>query len=149
MGIADPAARRSVVDRLKRDGLEFSGYISGDTRVDESSKIAGTSVLLDWVMVTGNVSIGEFFIGNFFSYVEHDCDVGNYVTFSPRASCNGNVVIEDGVFVGAGALIRNGSSTRKLVIGENAIIGMGAVVLDDVEPNTVVVGNPAKPLNCR
>ena len=30
------------------------------------------------------------------------------------------------------------------LILENSIIGMGAVVLKDVEPNSVMVGNPAK-----
>ena len=30
-----------------------------------------------------------------------------------------------------------------VTVGEGAVIGAGAVVLDDVEPNSVMVGNPA------
>ncbi|WP_291581799.1 hypothetical protein [Bacteroides sp.] len=29
-------------------------------------------------------------------------------------------------------------------LGENAVVGAGSVVTHDVEPNTIVVGNPAK-----
>ena len=31
-------------------------------------------------------------------------------------------------------------------IGDNALVGMGAVVTRNVEDNTAVVGNPAKPM---
>ena len=57
--------------------------------------------------------------------------------------------IEDHVFIGAGAVIRQGVPGNPVVIGRNACIGMGAVVLSDVAPNSTVVGVPAKPLtNC-
>lgn len=65
------------------------------------------------------------------------------MTFSPRVTCNGWVEIEDGVFVGAGAVIRNGSPDRRLKIGAGAVIGMGAVVLKDVPAGVTVKGCPA------
>ncbi len=43
--------------------------------------------------------------------------------------------------IGSGAVILGG-----LTIGEGALVGAGAVVTKDVEPHTVVVGNPARPL---
>ena len=39
------------------------------------------------------------------------------MTFSPGAICNGSVIIEDNVFIGSGAIIRNGKLERPLVIG--------------------------------
>ena len=45
------------------------------------------------------------------------------------------------VWIGAHATILGG-----VTIGDNAIVGAGAVVTKDVEPNTIVVGNPAKKL---
>jgi maltose O-acetyltransferase len=48
------------------------------------------------------------------------------------------IVIEDDVFIGAGVTILPGRR-----IGTGSIIGAGAVVTRDVEPFTVVGGNPA------
>lgn len=42
-------------------------------------------------------------------------------------------------WIGAGAIILNG-----VTIGEGAVIGAGSVVTKDVEPFTIVAGNPAK-----
>ena len=51
----------------------------------------------------------------------------------------GETIIEDDVWIGAGAII-----LPKVRIGEGAVIGAGAVVIKDVPPKTVVVGIPAR-----
>lgn len=51
------------------------------------------------------------------------------------------VVIERGAFLGIRATVLEG-----VTIGENAYVAAGAVVVDDVEPRTVVAGNPARPV---
>jgi acetyltransferase-like isoleucine patch superfamily enzyme len=48
------------------------------------------------------------------------------------------ITVEDNVWIGGSATILGG-----VTIGKNAIVGAGAVVTKDVEPNTIVVGNPA------
>ncbi len=50
-----------------------------------------------------------------------------------------DIVIGDGVWVGTGATILGGVS-----IGNMAMIGAESLVIDNVEPYTVVAGNPAK-----
>ena len=70
--------------------------------------------------------------------------IGDYVTFAPAVKCNGNVHIEDHVYVGAGAVIKQGSPDNPLIIGEGAVIGMGAVVTKSIPAGMTVVGNPAK-----
>jgi acetyltransferase-like isoleucine patch superfamily enzyme len=94
--------------------------------------------------VTSNVRIGRFFQCNLNSYVAHDCVVGDFVTFAPNVHCNGRITIEDEVYVGTGAMIREGTDHDRIVIGRGAVIGMGAVVLRSVAPNAVVAGNPAR-----
>lgn len=49
------------------------------------------------------------------------------------------VVIEDHVWIGARAIISPG-----VRVGEGAVIGAGSVVTRDVEPYTIVAGNPAR-----
>jgi hypothetical protein len=96
--------------------------------------------------LTSNISIGKSFHANIYSYVAHDCKIGDYVTFAPGAKCNGNVIIEDYAYIGTGAIIKPGSKNKPLVIGQGAVIGMGAVVTKSVSPGVTVFGNPAKPI---
>ena len=49
------------------------------------------------------------------------------------------VIVEDGVLVGANAVIIEG-----VHIGENAVVAAGAVVIEDVEAGKVVAGCPAR-----
>jgi acetyltransferase-like isoleucine patch superfamily enzyme len=102
------------------------------------------AILCPFVTLTSNIRIGRQFHANLYSYVEHDCVVGDYVTFAPSVRCNGNVVIEDHVYVGTGAMIKQGRPDCPLVIGRGAVVGMGAVVTRSVPPGVTVVGNPAR-----
>jgi len=49
------------------------------------------------------------------------------------------IVVKDKVWIGGGAIILPG-----VVVGENSVVGAGAVVTQNVPPNTVVAGNPAR-----
>jgi acetyltransferase-like isoleucine patch superfamily enzyme len=49
------------------------------------------------------------------------------------------IIIEDDVWLGAGAIITDG-----VHIGKGAVIGAGAVVTNNIQAHTVVGGIPAK-----
>jgi galactoside O-acetyltransferase len=61
----------------------------------------------------------------------------------PRARVNEDrpIVIEDDVWLGAGAIVLPG-----VTIGRGAVVAAGAVVTKSVEPFTVVAGVPARPI---
>jgi chloramphenicol O-acetyltransferase type B len=57
---------------------------------------------------------------------------------------NSKVIIEDDVWIGYGAIIMSGVKIRR-----GSIIAAGSVVTKDVEPYSIVGGNPAKLIKYR
>jgi sugar O-acyltransferase (sialic acid O-acetyltransferase NeuD family) len=146
LAIASGATREKLAKRCADADLAFFDVISDRALIMDDVAWAEGIVLSPFVTLTSNIRIGRHFQANLYSYVEHDCVIGDFVTFAPGAQCNGNVVIEDHVYVGSGAVIRQGKPGEALTIGKGAMIGMGAVVTGDVAPGAVVVGNPARPI---
>ena len=67
------------------------------------------------------------------------CTASHDITKPNRPLITAPITICDGVWIGARAIILPG-----VTIGEGAIVAAGAVVTKDVEPWTVVGGNPAR-----
>lgn len=107
-----------------------------------------------------NVSIGDFCgVNHGVFIVGHSrIEIGSYVVLSARCMLldtgldkaeflsrdfprhvSGPIKIEDGAWIGAGAIILAG-----VTVGRKAIVGAGAVVTRDVPAHSVVAGNPAK-----
>jgi len=67
------------------------------------------------------------------------CTASHDITRKDRPLITKPITICDGVWIGAGAFVGPG-----VTIGEGAVVGARSVVTKDVEPWTVVAGNPAK-----
>lgn len=145
IAIADSGLREKFSTQcLGRGGEPFS-LRSRFSAVYDQVEISEGAIICAFSTITSNVRIGKYFHCNIYSYVAHDCVIGDYVTFAPNVHCNGNVHIGNHAYIGTGAIIKQGSSAKPLIIGEGAVVGMGAVVTKDVQPFTTVVGNPARP----
>ncbi len=116
-------------------------------RIGRNCKIAA------YVEIQRGVSIGDRCKVEAFAFIptgvtiEDEVFIGPHVVFTndlhPRAVGDWAVLptkVSRGASVGAGAVIVCG-----VTIGEGAMVGAGAVVTKDVAPNTLVIGNPAKP----
>ena len=147
IAIANSAVREKLALRCASDGVQFVEARAENVVQMDDVQIGEGAVLSPFVTLTSNIRIGRHFHANLYSYVEHDCIIGEYVTFAPGVKCNGNVLIEDHAYIGAGAIIKQGQPGKPLVIGRGAVVGMGAVVTKSVPPGVTVVGNPARPLN--
>lgn len=146
VAIASSRIREKLVLRCAADGVQFFQARAANVVQLDDVQLGEGAVLCSFVTLTSNIRIGKHFQANIYSYVEHDCVIGDYVTFAPGVMCNGNVHIEDHVYIGTGAVIKQGKPGTPLVIGRGALIGMGAVVTKSVQPGVTVVGNPARPL---
>ncbi|NHC03386.1 acetyltransferase [Acinetobacter sp. 187] len=144
IAIANSRVREKIAQRLEADGIGLWSIAADNVIFMDEVQIAEGSALSPFVTITSNITIGKCFHANLYSYVEHDCVIGDFVTFAPGVKCNGNIHIHDHAYIGAGAMIKQGTPDQPLVIGKGAIVGMGAVVTKSVPAGATVVGNPAR-----
>jgi acetyltransferase-like isoleucine patch superfamily enzyme len=69
---------------------------------------------------------------------------GSAKPISSRPNTKGDVTIGNDVWIGTEATIMSG-----VAIGDGAVVGARALVANDVEPYTIVAGNPARPIRKR
>ncbi len=123
----------------------------------------GTSVQMGCRFLNGRkVYLGDRNVVNFgclFDGRHYKIRTGNDVSIGPEATIltlghdpqspefadkGGDVVIRDHVWIAYRAIILPG-----ITVGEGAVVGAGAVVTKNVEPYTIVAGNPARVLKHR
>lgn len=143
IAIADYKLRNKIYLDLKEQGVNFPNIFHKSSYISRSCNIEEGSVICPFVTITSNVNIGKNFQANIYSYVAHDCQIGDNVTFAPSVKCNGNVIIENDVYVGTGAIIHQGKPDKPLRIGKGAVIAAGAVVTKSIADGKVMFGNPA------
>ena len=146
LAIANGNIRETLARRCAGDGIQPWSVRAANVITMDDVTVGEGAALSPFVTLTSNIRIGKHFHANLYSYVEHDCIIGDFVTFAPGVKCNGNIHIQDHAYIGADAVIKQGKPDDPLVIGRGAVVGMGAVVTRSVPPGATVVGNPATPL---
>jgi sugar O-acyltransferase (sialic acid O-acetyltransferase NeuD family) len=146
IAIGDSQIRERISTEMTAKGAKAFTIAHDNVVILDNTRIGEGAILCPFVTITSNAKIGKFFHANIYSYVAHDCIIGDYVTFAPSVKCNGSVIVEDHAYIGTGVVIKQGTPKRPVIIGKGAIVGMGAVVTKSVPPGATVFGNPAKPL---
>lgn len=147
IAIANSQIRQRLAVQCSADNMVFFEVCAANVVQMDDVQLGEGAILSPFVTLASNIRIGRHFHANLYSYVEHDCKIGDFVTLAPGVKCNGNVVIEDHAYIGAGAVIKQGKPGAPLVIGRGAVVGMGAVVTKSVPAGTTVVGNPARAMD--
>jgi len=143
IAIADGKIRKKLEKKCLDNGVKLFNIEASNSVKLENVELKDGYILNPFVTLTSDIKIGKSFQANLYSYVAHDCIIGDYVTFAPAVKCNGNILIEDDVYIGTGAIIKQGKPNHPLVIGKGAIVGAGAVVTKSVPAGMTVFGNPA------
>jgi sugar O-acyltransferase (sialic acid O-acetyltransferase NeuD family) len=147
IGIGEGSIRHKIAQRFA-NSLNFITLIhpsaSFGQRQRQAIEECKGAIVCAGVRFTSNIRVGHFTLFNLNATISHDVIVEDFVTVSPSACVAGNVHLENGCWIGAGAVINQGSNTRKLIVGANTVVGSGSVVVKDCEPDAVYVGIPAR-----
>lgn len=131
--------RYKMLKQLSIPKERFAKIIHPTAVVSKSAKIGAGAVLMPYTVVGPNVIISchtQMFAQ---SFVGHDAVLNEMVFVANNATIGGNVEIDTGSHIGS-----NSSVIERVKIGAFSIIGLGSVVIKDVQPFTIVVGNPAR-----
>ncbi len=145
--------------------IHSTANVSENAIIEEGTKI--------WInsQIRENVKIGQNCIISKDTYIDTNVMIGNNCKIQNSVSVYQGVTIEDDVFIGPNACFTNDKVPRAfdlewkitptivkkgvsiganativcgITIGEYAMIAAGSVVTKDVEPYSLVMGNPAK-----
>lgn len=127
---------RGLGFRVGRSRVSYGGYFGGRSISVGDSCFIARHVYIDasaLVQIGNNVQIGPFVK---LLTSTHEIGSADRRAGEPRSS---RIVIEDGVWIGAGAIVLPGVTIRA-----GSVIGAGALVIADCEENTMYAGVPAR-----
>ena len=91
ISVADHTKRKMLANKcLNKDLIPISIH-SKLSSVGSNNAIDIGSLISEFSIITTNSRIGRFLHLNRYASISHDCIIGDFVTFGPYASCNGNV----------------------------------------------------------
>jgi sugar O-acyltransferase (sialic acid O-acetyltransferase NeuD family) len=134
-------ARQAIAQRLLHVAASLPALVHPAATISTSASLGVGTVISAGVVVQSDARIGRFCILNTAASIDHDNVFGDFVSVAPGVHTAGRVTVEDGAFLGLGAVIING-----VIVGSRATVGAGAVVTRNVPPGVTVVGNPARAL---
>lgn len=129
---------RVSLEKRRYNPYTIAEYLrKSGAQVGEGCYIIPTDVGLESYLV----KIGNHVaIASGVQFVTHDGAAWVFRNEVPDLQVFGPIIIEDNCIIGQNALI-----FANVRIGPNSVVGAGSVVISDVPPNTIVMGNPARP----
>lgn len=139
IGIADPAMKKSVRERISSPHVTFPSLISKDAWISNEVTIGDGSVIYPGVTIDYHVDIGNFVLVNKNCSLGHDSRLSDFSTLAPGVCLAGFTHLEPCVNVGI-----NAATKQHVRIGKGAIIGGMSMVIKDIPEGVTVIGVPAR-----
>lgn len=160
----------AMESNYRQDSSSPFVHPTADVQTDD---IGPNTKIWQYVVVLPGARIGANCNINAHCFVEGGVTIGDNVTVKSGVYLWSGTIVEDDVFIGPNATFANDKYPRSkrypqqfvgvtlkrgasvganatllpgVEVGQGAMVGAGAVVTRNVSPNSVVVGNPARPI---
>ena len=142
IAVAEPKTKKRIFNFIENDNVSFPSLIHPNVQTNNDEVNIGMGcIICSSNIITVNVSIGNFVILNLMCTIGHDTIIKDFCSFMPSVNVSGEVLIEESVYIGTGAVVVN-----QINIGENTIVGAGSVVAKSLPKNCTALGIPARPI---
>jgi len=147
--------------------VHATGVVDLGAHIGDGSRVEAFAHVLNGATIGQNCNIGDHV------YIGGQAQIGDRVDIMPGVQIGDNIVLEDEVIIGSNVtfashllsrselpialgdslktIVRTGASIGAnatiapgITIGRNAVVSVGAVVTNNVPPNAIVAGNPAR-----
>lgn len=140
VGIADPAIRRDLADRMTGRGMAPATVVHPAATLAHDVTVPDGCIVLAHAFVSTGVVLGAHSQVQYNATVGHDAALSDFVTVLPGANVAGSTTLLTGVTVGSNACVLQG-----LRVEAGTLVGAGAVVTRSHPACRVLVGVPARP----
>jgi acetyltransferase EpsM len=144
VALGDPFARAEIFEKILLAGGEAATIVHPKSFVSSFASIGVGSLISPFCFINAGAQIGRFCLLEFGCHVGIKNMLGEGVFLGPSCQLNAGVKIGEKSFLGTGTIViphRN--------IGAGVVIGAGSTVIDDIPPNKVAIGSPARVIKDR
>lgn len=139
--------RKQLTEQILEKGGNLPTLIHPSAQVSRFAEISSIGVqIAPNCIVQADVKMRNGVVMRDGAIICHTTEIGSHVFIGPQALVGALITVNNGTFIGQKSLLISGKVKS---VGENSTIGAGSVVTKPVEDNTIVVGNPAKPLDIK
>jgi sugar O-acyltransferase (sialic acid O-acetyltransferase NeuD family) len=139
-GIGSPEARRKECAAAEKLGWKPATLIHPSVIRARNCEIGEGSIVGPGSVLAPNCRIGRHCAINIHVSVGHDAKLADFVVLSPGARISGNVVVEEGAFLGTNSSVFLG---RK--VGAGALLGANSFLVTNLAAGRSAIGVPARP----
>lgn len=137
VGIGNADIRKRIQESIPERKL--ATLVHPNAVVADDVVLGTGTVVMAGVVINSGTKIGKGCIINTCSSVDHDCTIDDYVHVSVGSHLCGTVSIQQGTWVGAGAIVSN-----NIFICEDCMLGAGTVVVKNIMKPGIYTGLPAR-----
>jgi sugar O-acyltransferase (sialic acid O-acetyltransferase NeuD family) len=140
IGIGDIKKREKIIKKLVDKNYQFPNLISKSAKIMKRCEFGKGNIILPSSTILSPSAFQDFNIIGTRTTILHHCKIGSNCLFGGGALIGAGTNVEKNSFIGVGSVI----TSLNINIGSNSFVCSGSVVLNNIEKNSKVIGNPAR-----